>query len=275
MTRRRGIAAVTLGAVVAVGGWAVPAAADLPEQEPGVTLRTFQLAQGQDAICTLKSGQTPNVDKLMPTISWDTAEQFGAEDNFVSHVIANLAVPTDGEYTFRLTSDDGSRLSIDDQLVVDHDGLHGAEPKEGTTTLTAGTHALFVEFFEAGGGQELHLEWKAPGSSTFELVPESALSTEAGVVRVTAPGYKYCEGDTDSAGDGLRLDSVNPNYELVDLRPEGFEPKVSGLAFTPDEQLAVVTTGEVSSGGWRPDPTSGEVYFLDVPSRPTAPRTSR
>ncbi|MFE7404753.1 family 16 glycoside hydrolase [Isoptericola sp. NPDC057559] len=259
---RRGAAALTLGALVAAG-WAAPAAADLPEQEPGLTLRTFQLAQKPDGICTLKSGQTPNVDKLMPTIDWSTAEQFGAEDNFISQATANLTVPTDGEYTFRLTSDDGSRLSLDDELVVDHDGLHEATPKEGTTTLTGGVHSLLVEFVEAGGGQELHLEWKTPGSSAFELVPTSALSTEAGVVRVTAPGFKYCEGATDTAGDGLRLDAVNPNYELVDLRPEGFEPKVSGLAFTPDEQLAVVTTGEVSSGGWEPDPVSGEVYFLD------------
>ncbi|MCB7135867.1 family 16 glycoside hydrolase [Cellulosimicrobium marinum] len=260
---RRGTAILTGGALLAVGLVAPAVADDLPEQEPGVTLRTFQLASSPDSICTLKSGQTPNVDKLMPTIDWSTAEQFGAEDNFMSQVTANLTVETEGEYTFRITSDDGSKLYLDDELVIDHDGLHGAEPMDGTTTLTAGTHALFIEYFEAGGGQELTLEWKAPGSTTFALVPESALSTEAGVVRVTAPGYKYCEGDTDTAGDGLRLDTVNPNYDLVDLRPEGFEPKVSGLAFTEDEQLAVVTTGEVSSGGWRPDPTSGEVWFLD------------
>jgi len=262
LRHRRGAAALTLGALVAAG-WAAPAAAELPEQEPGVTLRTFQLAQGPQGICTLKSGQTPNVDKLMPTIDWTTEEEFGASDNFQSQAIANLTVPADGQYEFRLTSDDGSKLFLDDELVIDHDGLHAAEPKEGATTLTAGVHPLLVEFVEAGGGQELHLEWKTPGSTEFELVPTSALSTEAGVVRVTAPGYKYCEGATDTAGDGLRLDAVNPNYDLVNLRPEGFEPKVSGLAFTPDEKLAVVTTGEVSSGGWEPDPVSGEVYFLD------------
>jgi hypothetical protein len=263
LTRRRGIAAVTLGAVVAVGGWAVPAAADLPEQEPGVTLRTFQLAQDPGGVCTLKSGQTPNVDKLMPTIDWTTAEQFGAEDQFISHVLANLHVETEGQYQFRVTNDDGALVYVDDQLVLENDGPNDSTSVEGSATLTAGTHDLRVEYYEGGFNQRLTLQWKTPGSSTFEVVPESVLSTEADVVRVTAPGYKYCEGATDTAGDGLRLDSVNPNYDLVDLRPEGFEPKVSGLAFTPDEQLAVVTTGEVSSGGWRPDPVSGEVYFLD------------
>ena len=38
------------------------------------------------------------------------------------------------------------------------------------------------------------------------------LSTEADVVRVTAPGSKFCEGATDTPGDGLRLETVNPNY---------------------------------------------------------------
>ncbi|MBD5784808.1 DUF1080 domain-containing protein [Cellulosimicrobium terreum] len=260
---RRGIAALTGGALLAAG-WVVPAAAaDLPEQEPGVTLRTFQLAENPGAVCTLKSGQTPNVDKLMPTIDWTTADQFGAEDNFMSQVTANLTVATEGQYTFKVTNDDGAIVYVDEQEVVNNDGPNDSTSVEGNATLTAGVHALRIDYYEGSDKQKLKLEWKTPGSSSFVVVPESVLSTEAGVVRVTAPGYKYCEGATDTAGDGLRLDAVNPNYELVNLRPEGFEPKVSGLSFTEDEKLAVVTTGEVSSGGWRPDPVSGEVYLLD------------
>ena len=89
------------------------------------------------------------------------------------------------------------------------------------------------------------------------------LSTEAGVVRVTAPGNKYCEGATDTAGDGLRLDTVNPNYTLTDIRPTAFQPKVSGMDFLPDGRMVLTTTGDVSAGGWVPNPESGEVYVLD------------
>ena len=70
---------------------------------------------------------------------------------------------------------------------------------------------------------------EVPGSSDFVLVPTSVLSTEADVVRVTAPGSKFCEGATDTPGDGLRLETVNPNYDLTNLRPPGFEPHVSGM----------------------------------------------
>ena len=37
-------------------------------QEPGVTLRTYQLGTAPNELCTLRAGTTPNVDKVMPTI---------------------------------------------------------------------------------------------------------------------------------------------------------------------------------------------------------------
>jgi 3-keto-disaccharide hydrolase/PA14 domain-containing protein/carbohydrate binding protein with CBM35 domain len=259
-----GTALLALTAATTVGP--VPAAAqeELPPQEPGVTLRTYDMSVPLSELCTLKPAQTPNVDKLMPTINWTTESEFGLAERFITHVTANLQVPADGTYTFRLISDDGSRLSIDDQLVVDNDGLHAELGKDGAVDLTAGIHPLFVEFFENGGGQILRLQWKTPGSDTFTLVPNSALSTEADVVRVTAPGFKYCEGATDSAGDGLPLDGVHPGYDLTDLRPPGFEPQVTGLAFTDDNDLVVSTWGGT-------DNTAGEVYLLENTTGDTGP----
>ena len=43
-----------------------------------------------------------------------------------------LIVPEDGEYTFILDSDDGSRLSLDGKMIIDHDGIHG----EGRPNVT-------------------------------------------------------------------------------------------------------------------------------------------
>ncbi|MFI9643242.1 family 16 glycoside hydrolase [Micromonospora sp. NPDC051925] len=243
---------------------AAPHLADVPPQEPGVTLRSYDMGTPLSALCTLKPAQTPNVDKLMPQVNWTTTDEFGLSDRFISHVVANLTAPADGDYTFRLTSDDGSRLTIGDQVVVDHDGLHGETAKEGTTTLSAGLHPLRIEYFEDGGGQVLRLEWRRPGSTDFELVPNSALSTDAGVVRVTAPGWKYCEGATDSAGDGLPLDRVHPGYTLTDLRPEGFQPQVTGMAFLPDGDLVLSTWGGT-------DNTTGEIYVAEGVTGQTGP----
>ncbi|GAA3767391.1 family 16 glycoside hydrolase [Micromonospora maritima] len=240
-----------------------------PAQEPGVTLRVFDVQVPLNEICTLKSGQTPNVDKLMSTVNWTSTADFGFDDYFVSQVLGNLTVTQAGSYTFRLTSDDGSRLTIDDAVVIDHDGLHGATPpKEGTRTLTAGLHPLRIDHFERTGGQQITLEWKTPGSSTFAVVPNSALSTDAGVVRVTAPGKKECEGVTDSPGDGLPLTGVHPGYTLTNLRPNGFQPKVTGMDWLPDGRLVISTWGGSDQSGSSQD---GEVHILGNTGGSTGP----
>ncbi|MFF5103352.1 family 16 glycoside hydrolase [Streptomyces sp. NPDC000134] len=258
--RRRVVLLLTSG-ILAAGLSAAPAApaapSDVPPQEPGVTLRVFDVQTPLSKLCTLKPGQTPNHDKLMPTVDWSTEADFGGfADDFVTEVTGYLLAPTDGTYVFRLTSDDGSRLTLDGSTVVDHDGLHGAEPKDGTVHLTAGAHPLRIDHFERDGGQELRLSWRPPGAADFTVVPREALTTDAGVVRVTAPGRKECEAGGDTPGDGLPLTSVRPDLTLTDLRPEGFEPQVSGMDWLPDGRLAISTWGGSQQ-------TAGEVYLLD------------
>ncbi|MFD9770811.1 family 16 glycoside hydrolase [[Kitasatospora] papulosa] len=257
---RRHLATLLVGGFLAGGVWAGPTATaapgDIPPQEPGVTLRVFDTQVPLSGLCTLKPGQTPNHDKLMPTVDWSTVDDFGGyADNFVAEVSGYLVVPADGRYDFRLTSDDGSRLTIDDQQVIDHDGLHGAEPKDGSASLTAGSHPFRVDYFERGGDQQLTLAWKPPGAGDFGTIPNEALTTDAGVVRVTAPGRKECESGADTPGDGLPLTAVRPDLDLTDLRPEGFEPQVTGMDWLPDGRLALSTWGGSET-------TTGEVYLL-------------
>lgn len=255
------------------GGLLTPAAAaedeprpfaDLPPQEPGVTLRVFDVRTPLSKLCDLKPAQTPNIDKLIPTADWTSTEGFGFSDNFVSQITGNLNVPEAGTYDFRLISDDGSRLFLGDQQVIDHDGQHGAEPKDGQVTLNAGYQSLRIDHFDAGGDQQVTLQWKPPGATGFTGVPNSVLSTDADVVRVTAPGRKECEGTYDTPGDGLPLTDVNPGYQLTDLRPKGFEPQVSAMDWLPDGRLAISTWGGSTE-------TKGEVYLLDNVTGDTGP----
>ena len=53
-----------------------------------------------------------------------------------------------GLYRFALTSDDGSRLDIDDQMVVDNDGIHPAVTKSGSVELAGGIHKIRVQYFQ-------------------------------------------------------------------------------------------------------------------------------
>ncbi|WP_020529836.1 PA14 domain-containing protein [Flexithrix dorotheae] len=71
-------------------------------------------------------------------------------------------VPEDGVYTFYLYSDDGSKLSIGNDLVVDNDGSHSAKPKSGQIALAKGKHPLKLSYFEDFLGQTLKISWEGP-----------------------------------------------------------------------------------------------------------------
>jgi len=258
------VAAIAL--LVAMAGMIVTPsqAAAIPPQQPGVTLRVFDVQTALSRLCNLKPAQTPNVDKLMPTINWTATTDFGIGDLFVSEVTGYVNIATAGNYNFRLISDDGSRLWLDNTIVIDHDGLHGATPKDGSIQLTAGYHALRIEHFDNAVDQQITLQWQPPGASGFVLVPNSVLSTDADVVRVTAPGRKECEGGTDAPGDGLPLTAVHPNYTLTNLRPNGFQPQVTGMDWLPDGRLAIATWGGSLN-------TLGEVYLMSGVTGNTSP----
>ncbi|MDY7089244.1 MAG: family 16 glycoside hydrolase, partial [Actinomycetota bacterium] len=121
-----------------------------------------------------------------------------------------------------------------------------------------------IDFFERDNGQQLRLEWRPPGASAYTVVPNNVLSTDAGVVRVTAPGRKECEQAGDSPGDGLPLTSVHPGYTLTNLRPAGFQPQVSAMDWMPDGRLAIATWGGS-------DTVAGEVYLLSGVTGSTSP----
>jgi hypothetical protein len=63
---------------------------------------------------------------------------------------------------------------IDGDVVVDNDGLHGPLEIAGTTTLSAGPHALEIQFFEKTGGEVLTVQWQGPGRAR-ESLPAGAL----------------------------------------------------------------------------------------------------
>src|SRR5690606_31600210 len=65
-----------------------------------------------------------------------------------------------GEYTFYTTSDDGSALFINDQIVVDNDGLHAEQEKSGTLTLEKGKHAIRATFFEKTGKEVFNVSYE-------------------------------------------------------------------------------------------------------------------
>ncbi len=87
-----------------------------------------------------------------------------------------IDIPTDGNYTFATTSDDGSIVYIDNNVVVNNGGAHPPTSVAGDpVALTKGLHPITVKYWECCDDQSLiTLSWTIPGGSQA-IVPPSAL----------------------------------------------------------------------------------------------------
>ena len=97
-----------------------------------------------------------------------------ANDAFGLRFRGYLKVPADGIYRFFTTSDDGSRLWVGDQMVVDNDGIHAAQQRTGWIALAAGLHAVRIEYVDAMSNEFLEVAFEGPGLSRRAL-PADAL----------------------------------------------------------------------------------------------------
>ncbi|MDB5173692.1 MAG: hypothetical protein JWN51_2465, partial [Phycisphaerales bacterium] len=99
--------------------------------------------------------------------------------NFAVKYTAAIHIPRAGKYTFHTTSDDGSRLYLGKNLVVQNDGVHPAEEKSGTIDLQEGDQPITVTYFQGGGEAELKVEWEGPDLARQEI-PADAIYTVGG-----------------------------------------------------------------------------------------------
>lgn len=87
-----------------------------------------------------------------------------------------LQIPTDGSYTFYLTGDDGVRLWLDGQLLINEWQDQGATTFSVTVPRLNGGDKLDlrVEFYENSGSATVVLEWSGPGIAR-QVVPMNRL----------------------------------------------------------------------------------------------------
>ncbi len=157
--------------------------------------------------------QVPDFDALIPratgTVADLTLDVREREDFYAIRYRACLNVPADGTYTLYTQSDEGSRLLLNDQLVVNNDGVHTVQEASGTVTLTAGMHPMEVQYFDREGAQELTLLWEGPGLAK-QVIPSTALSVnETGV----SPGFHHLRQQVavEENADGDLLDLIAEN----------------------------------------------------------------
>jgi len=246
-------------------------------------VRIFDIQRPIERLAPLGADQTPNVDRRCEVIDFADERALAAPpDHFVTEISGYLRIENPGRHEFELLSDDGARLIIDETVVAEHDGCHAPSATRGVIELSAGLHRLALRHFENDGGTVLSLRWRTPGAAAGQplvVVPASAFRIEQGVTRVVSPGRKVLLDGREHLrpGDGMPLEGVHPGWIVEDLRPEGFEPQVGGMAFLPDGRLVLSSFRPVNNGVLRTEP-NGTLWILEgvvAATSPSATPTTR
>lgn len=107
-----------------------------------------------------------------PLLLTDNAGNLAA---YAERWLGQVNAPVDGVYRFATVSDDGSRLLLDRELLVDNWGLHGTYQREAEAALADGAHAIELRYFDRGGGYWLAGEWQPPDAPGWQPLAEAPL----------------------------------------------------------------------------------------------------
>jgi PA14 domain-containing protein/concanavalin A-like lectin/glucanase superfamily protein/glycosyl hydrolase family 127 (putative beta-L-arabinofuranosidase)/glycosyl hydrolase family 2/beta-L-arabinofuranosidase (glycosyl hydrolase family 127)/3-keto-disaccharide hydrolase/putative Ig domain-containing protein len=90
-------------------------------------------------------------------------------------------------YTFHLTADDGCRLWVNDQLLIDKWRADSGTEVSGSVALTGGQrHSIRVEYYDNTVFARAKLEWES-ASQTREIVPAGVLFADTNAPGVPSP----------------------------------------------------------------------------------------
>ncbi len=136
-------------------------------------------------------------------IDWGTDGPFGQSDMFLVRQTRSFYVPADGTYQFQITSDDGSWLWIDGQLVAEAHGLHEERTATGSIWLNAGEHVLSFKYFERSSQAVMSYSWMPPGATAWSMIPVRVGGGAAYVNGYFGPTMTLTIAADDHGGAGI------------------------------------------------------------------------
>lgn len=226
------------------------------------------------------STYTPYESGMVETINYPkTLANFagsGRSESVAALFVGFLRFQTIGEVWFCVISDDGSKLFINDELVINNDGLYGDKPRCRTYEIIdeSDIYKISLEYFQRSKGSMLVLKYRPPGQKLFTIIPstlwlvtsptvsptvslpsKSPAPTAESVKNVHVSYYKadgWLELPVDS------LDSLNPyKSEMVEnIDYNRIEESFAGSGRS--ESVAALFTGFLQFE------SSGEAWFCIV-----------
>ncbi len=134
----------------------------------------------------------PTVQRIDATVNF--SNNFGVSgldtENFSVRWTGQVESPVTGAVTFSTSTDDGIRLWIDDELIIDNWTLHGetVDTADALSLVEGEKYDIRMEFYERGGGEVAKLRWAYTGQST-QIIPQAYLFPAT-----TRPALSYVNG---------------------------------------------------------------------------------
>ncbi|GAB3976450.1 glycoside hydrolase family 3 C-terminal domain-containing protein [Actinoallomurus acanthiterrae] len=144
----------------------------------------------------------------------------------------SLKAPTSGTYTFSLTSDDGARLLVNGQPVINDWSDHASHTATGTVSLTAGQSAkIEVDYYQNDGDSNLTLGWQPPSTTALQQAVNAAHSSDVAVVFA---------GFTEKENGDLKTIDLSANDNQL----------ISAVAAANPRTIVVLNTGSPVTMPW-------------------------
>jgi beta-glucosidase len=213
----------------------IPSASLRSDGRPGLHGEYFSNQELQGT--PLVSRQDPMVD-----FRWDATSPVPGwpAQNVSARWTGELIPPRTGNYTLAVRGDDGFRLWVNGQKVIDDWSVHPPATRSATLPLEAGRPvALRLEFFQAAGGAEVALLWQPPNANPFgEAI---AAARRADDVVFVGGISAALEGEEGTNGTGDRADLDLPAVQQALLQ---------ALVATGKPVVAVLMSGSALSVNW-------------------------
>jgi len=174
----------------------------------------------------------PSLVRVDPVIDWDWGpggpEGWNRVDHFSIRWTGTITAPETGLYQLGTSSDDGSWLYLDGQLLVDNGGTHGMNMRSKAVELTAGeAHQLRIDMNEFGGGAGIILGWQKVEGDPIDVAAAKAKAADVAIV---------------FAGHTNSIETEGADRETLDL-PKNQVELIRAVARANPRTVVVLTTG--------------------------------
>ncbi len=166
-----------------------------------------------------------------------------------------------GDYRFRIASDDGIRLYLDGQLILDRWWDHSEQSYTVYRWLTAGEHQIRVEYYEHRGRAMVHVSW--------ELVPPESWTSEYYDNRWLQGPPRLRRHDVNidfDWGKGSPAPGIpNDGFSVRWIRTVSFPAGLYRFATTTDDGVRLWVNGHLLIDHWRDQPPTahtGTIYLV-------------